>query len=364
MNTAKEVDKNNDQKKIDDNNSPDKPDNKRRDSVTGSVLDTGSSSNSSVDSDDLELLDSCCETKATMASSVSLDTSASNANKELNSEHNAMDGYSEDVMQKPRIDENPDQNGKSLNATAADEGDHANMGRAHRRATKKQFRRERRQKEKEKRSGENQFQQAQERAMRHRLEKASVVQNLLNLRVAENQPVVQKRSQQSVPVSFGDFPEQNHARSQPQSGGFAAFSDMNPSREKELVQMYTTGNKLHGELNSEHNAMDGYSEDVMQKPRIDENPDQNGKSLNATAADEGDHANMGRAHRRATKKQFRRERRQKEKEKRSGENQFQQAQERAMRHRLEKASVVQNLLNLRVAENQPVVQVNKSVRSL
>ncbi|KHN71371.1 hypothetical protein Tcan_02325, partial [Toxocara canis] len=55
-----------------------------------------------------------------------------------------------------------------------------------------------------------------------------------------------KRSQQSVPVSFGDFPEQNHARSQPQSGGFAAFSDMNPSREKELVQMYTTGNKLHG----------------------------------------------------------------------------------------------------------------------
>ncbi|VDM46283.1 unnamed protein product [Toxocara canis] len=276
MNTAKEVDKNNDQKKIDDNNSPDKPDNKRRDSVTGSVLDTGSSSNSSVDSDDLELLDSCCETKATMASSVSLDTSASNANKELNSEHNAMDGYSEDVMQKPRIDENPDQNGKSLNVTAADEGDHANMGRAHRRATKKQFRRERRQKEKEKRSGENQFQQAQERAMRHRLEKASVVQNLLNLRVAENQPVVQKRSQQSVPVSFGDFPEQNHARSQPQSGGFAAFSDMNPSREKELVQILfrceeslIPSSKVHLSVESNSNcSLVGGSQDGMEMENV------------------------------------------------------------------------------------------------
>uniref|UniRef100_A0A914RDH2 Uncharacterized protein n=1 Tax=Parascaris equorum TaxID=6256 RepID=A0A914RDH2_PAREQ len=80
--------------------------------------------------------------------------------------------------------------------------------------------------------------------MRHRLEKALVVQNLLSLRIAENQPVVQKRSQQPVPVSFGDFPEQNRTRPQSQPCGFATFPELNTAKENDLVQVYTTGNNL------------------------------------------------------------------------------------------------------------------------
>lgn len=252
MNTGNEQEKGNDDKKAyDDKNSPDKPDNKRRDSVTGSLLDTGSSSNSSVDSDGLELLESCCGTKATMASSSSVDIlPSSETSKEVNSDTKVEDGDVKKELSKSPIGEHVEKNAKSMDGvfTANDEIDQISLGKGggHRRATKKQFRRERRQKEKEKRNGENQHQQGQEKAMRHRLEKALVVQNLLSLRIAENQPVVQKRSQQPVPVSFGDFPEQNRTRPQSQPCGFTTFPELNPVKENELVQVYTTGNKLHG----------------------------------------------------------------------------------------------------------------------
>uniref|UniRef100_A0A915B5I6 ANK_REP_REGION domain-containing protein n=2 Tax=Parascaris univalens TaxID=6257 RepID=A0A915B5I6_PARUN len=252
MNAGNEQEKGNDDKKAhDEKNSPEKPDNKRRDSVTGSLLDTGSSSNSSVDSDGLELLENCCGTKATMASSSAVDIPpSSEAIKEANSDTKVEDDDVKEELSKPPIDQGVEKNAKSMDGmfTANDEVDQISLGKGggHRRATKKQFRRERRQKEKEKRNGENQHQQGQEKAMRHRLEKALVVQNLLSLRIAENQPVVQKRSQQPVPVSFGDFPEQNRTRPQSQPCGFATFPELNTAKENDLVQVYTTGNKLHG----------------------------------------------------------------------------------------------------------------------
>ncbi|VDK60628.1 unnamed protein product [Anisakis simplex] len=227
-NATKEVDKNNskDHKKTsDDNSSSERRDNKRRDSVTGSVLDTGSSSNSSsADSDELELLDSSCESKKIMATTLTEEQSAISESSNSRAQHwDRKECVQLNELEKSKIRENKCASMMTYGMVKF------------------------------------QYQQAQEKATRDRLEKASVVQNLLSLRITDSQSVAQKRShqqqqqqqQQSVPISFGDFNEENRVcPSQSQSTGnnntFTTFSGMNTFNENELIQVYSTGNKLHG----------------------------------------------------------------------------------------------------------------------